>query len=238
MIPEPVGRTASKAHDMADAVYQKLTAPDRPIEPEPDKKPWLAGALSFMAPGLGQFYNRQLAKAVALFFLAVVVNVPLLLVWALISWLSDFTDPEGWPHATLAFIARLGVGVPVVLGGLWVFGIIDAWRTAAALRDGRKVVRYGFFRQTGYLAAGFVPGASYVLPEETVRPEEVTEALGTVAKKRIIARIIRRVLKRFLQLGILLLGVVPMLIGAYLDWPVLTVAGAVVVLASAVSALR
>jgi len=238
MIPEPVGRTASKAHDLADAVYQKLTAPDRPIEPEPDKKPWLAALLSLLAPGLGQFYNRQLAGAVALFFLAVVINVPLLLVWALLSWLEGYTEPDGWAHATLGFLARLGIGVPVVLGGLWLFGIVDAWRTAAALRDGRKVVRYGFFRQTGYLAAGFVPGASYVLPEETVTPAEVKEALGTVAKKRIIARILRRVLKRFLQLGILLLGVVPMLGGAYLDWPWLTVAGAVVVLVAAVTALQ
>lgn len=238
MIPENVGRTASKAHDLADAVYQKLTAPDRPIAPEPDKRPWLAALLACALPGLGQFYNRQLAKAIALFFLAVVVNVPLLLIWALLSWLDGYTDPEGGTHAALGFLARLGVGVPVVLGGLWLFGIIDAWRTAAALRDGRKVVRYGFFRQTGHMAAGFVPGASYVLPEETVTPEEVTAALGTVAKKRIIARIIRRVLKRFLQLGILLLGAVPMLFGAYLDWPWLTVAGAVVVLASAVTALQ
>ena len=38
------------------------------------KRPYLAGALSFFLPGLGQIYNGQFVKGVVVFALVVVVN--------------------------------------------------------------------------------------------------------------------------------------------------------------------
>ena len=38
------------------------------------KRPYLAGALSFFLPGLGQIYNGQFVKGLAVFALVVVVN--------------------------------------------------------------------------------------------------------------------------------------------------------------------
>ena len=40
-----LGQAAGQAHSAADRVYQRLTRPDRPLEPETHKKPWLAAAI-------------------------------------------------------------------------------------------------------------------------------------------------------------------------------------------------
>jgi hypothetical protein len=48
----------------------------------------------------------------------------------------------------------------------------------------------------------------------------------------------RRLLGRLLKLGFLVLGVSPLLLGTLVDWPVLVVAGALVVLAGLIAMLK
>lgn len=226
-----VGQTAQTAHDAADKVYQALVRPDRSVAPETDKKPWLAALWSALFAGAGQLYNRQLAKALWLMVLTYGVGGLLLVGWLLLHWLSGQTDPEGWVHATAQFFIRLGWAIPIVGGGLWLFAVIDAWRTAAALRRGELVVRYSFMKQTAYLAAGFIPVAGALTPEATCSPDEVHKKIGAVVKDHALQKIVKWFLKRVLKIGFLVLGMLPLLLGAFLDWPVLVVFGAVAVLA-------
>src|SRR5262245_14766502 len=106
-----------------DRVYQTLTRPDRPVGPQPDKKPWRAALLSAVVVGAGQLANRQLEKAVLL-FLASYGLVFLLLTGWLVYWLVNRPEP------ILEHLFRVGVGVAAAL---WLVGVIDAWRTARAL---------------------------------------------------------------------------------------------------------
>jgi TM2 domain-containing membrane protein YozV len=76
------------------------TAGVRPI-----KNPWVAAALSFLFPGLGQVYNGQIAKALVFFF-AFVGSI----------YAVTTIDPLPW-----AF------GIPFS----YLFNIVDAFRSAA-----------------------------------------------------------------------------------------------------------
>lgn len=226
-----VGQTAQSAHDAADKVYQALVRPDRCVEPETEKKPWLAAFWSVVFAGAGQFYNRQLGKALWLMVLTYGVGGFLLLGWVLLHWLGAQTDPESWVHATVQFFVRLGWAIPIVSGGLWLFAIIDAWRMAAALRRGDLVVRYSFMKQTACLAAGFIPVAGALAPEETCAPDEVHKKIGSVVKDHAVQKMVMWQLKRVLKVGFLVLGMLPLLLGAAFDWPFLVLFGALVILA-------
>ncbi|MBL8798460.1 MAG: hypothetical protein JNM56_31485 [Planctomycetia bacterium] len=226
-----VGQSAQSAHDAVDRIYQALVRPDRPVEPEIDKKPWLAAFWSVLLTGAGQFYNRQLGKALWLLLLTYGVGGVLLLSWLLLQWAGGWADPEGWVHPVVQFFVRLGWAVPVVSGGLWLFGIVDAWRTAAALRRGDLVVRYSFMKQTACLAAGFIPVAGALAPQETCAPDEVQKKVGSVVRDHAIEKLAYWMMKRTLKVGFLVLGLLPLLVGAAFDWPVLIVFGALAILA-------
>jgi len=77
----------------------------------------IALILSGVFPGLGQFYNRQLIKGVAFLVAGIVLN-----------WLLARAVPAGLlalirPEANLIVLF-------CVLLAVWLWSIIDAWRTA------------------------------------------------------------------------------------------------------------
>ena len=73
--------------------------------------------LSGVFPGLGQFYNRQPVKGV----IGLVIGLAL-------SWLAGWstpTDPRALVRPGAALLAAL-----CALLAVWLWSIIDAWRTA------------------------------------------------------------------------------------------------------------
>lgn len=86
------------------------------------KNPKLALILSAIFPGLGQIYNNQLLKGIALIALNTVVNFLLIKpLEGLISSLDSKPD-----NSTLFIVAAYTV-IGLIL---WVYAIIDAKRTA------------------------------------------------------------------------------------------------------------
>lgn len=212
---------ASKAYATADRVYQKLTRPDRPLLPEKDKKPWLAALLSLVVVGAGQLYNRQLAKAVLLFGLFFVAGGVVLLAYVILN--HFYQIGERLPELATAF--------QLIWGSLWLFAVVDAYRTAQALRAGRLVVRYGFLRQGLYAAASFLPFAGALIPKETVAPEEANRSVGAalkeVAKERVVAWLVLSVLR----VACLVVGVILLLVGLIAGNSLWITAGALAVAA-------
>ncbi|MDP3334079.1 MAG: signal peptidase I [Methylococcaceae bacterium] len=85
------------------------------------RKPWLALTMSFVLPGFGQLYNGEANKAIWLFITFAVLSIPGLVFIAL--YLSG-----GW------MLPSLLVSLAVTLS-IWLFGMIDAWRTARRKQD-------------------------------------------------------------------------------------------------------
>ena len=88
------------------------------------KSPWVAGILSGVMPGLGQFYNRQWGKGAG--FLAGMI--------ALSVWLSSAIDPQALERAAQAGTTpdNLGLIFLLLLAGLAValWSVVDAARVA------------------------------------------------------------------------------------------------------------
>jgi hypothetical protein len=88
------------------------------------RNPWLAGLLSSVLPGLGQFYNRQWGKGAA--FLVGLI--------ALTAVLSGSVDQQALEHAAEAGATpdNLGLILLLLLVGfaVAVWSIVDAARTA------------------------------------------------------------------------------------------------------------
>ena len=88
------------------------------------RNPWVAGVLSGVLPGLGQFYNRQWGKGVG--FLAGMI--------ALSVWLSSAIDPQALERAAQAGTTPDNLGLIFLLllallaVALW--SIVDAARAA------------------------------------------------------------------------------------------------------------
>jgi signal peptidase I len=80
------------------------------------RKPGIALSMSLLLPGLGQLYNGQLNKGLLLFMAFAFVSTPLMAMIAL--WL-----PAVWLLPML--LAAL-----LLTFSLFIFGLIDAWRTA------------------------------------------------------------------------------------------------------------
>jgi hypothetical protein len=179
-------------------VYQSLTRPDRPVGPDPLKRPWRAAALSAVLVGGGQLANRQLEKGVLL-FLAFYGLLFLLLTGWLIYWLV------GRPEPILVHLFRVGLAVAAAT---WLVAILDAWRTARALRDGRQVVRYSLWRQGLHLIVGKLPVIGAMVPDETVAPDEVKQTAGQAVKEAVKGKVIEWVVVRVLRYAALLLGVI------------------------------
>ncbi|MFN4258892.1 MAG: hypothetical protein ACK4RK_06310 [Gemmataceae bacterium] len=216
-----LGKAADKAHDVADQVYQNLTRPDRPLEAEIHKKPWLAALLSLVVVGSGQLYNRQLLKAVTLFISYYVLSTGLLIGY-LVYWLTEVGGERFTALLTSMWIAW---------AGLWLFAVIDAYRTAEALRAGRLLVRYGFFRQGVFGLYGMIPLAGELAPEETISPDEVNQRVGHVVQNVAIRKLWRRYVMRWLRLGGVALGVVVLAAGLMGNIPPLIIGGTLIIVA-------
>jgi len=80
--------------------------------------PVIAALMSAALPGFGQLYNGQLNRSIWLFLVFCLVSVPLVAVIALFV-----------PPALTLSILLFGVFLPL---GIWIWGIIDAWRGARA----------------------------------------------------------------------------------------------------------
>lgn len=192
----------SRARDTADRVYRAAARPDRPLGPEPHKKPWLAALISLFLVGAGQLYNRQVLKALLLavgFYLA---GGMLLTAYAAARlWTGPGERVDGLGLAALA----LGAGV-------WLFAAVDAYRTAAALRDGRLCVRYGFLKQGAFVGARLLPLVGLLAPAETVAPGQAEQPLEGAVKEAAKGAVVEYAAKKLafvlcLALGLVLLGV-------------------------------
>lgn len=83
------------------------------------RKPVVALAMSFVLPGFGQLYNGEVNRGIWLFLSFALLSVPGLAVIALYL-------PASW------MVAALASGLLLALG-IWVFGMVDAWRKAGQL---------------------------------------------------------------------------------------------------------
>jgi len=83
----------------------------------PLKNPWIAGVLSFLIPGAGQFYQGRYFKAVVYFVCIIGLYVTGM---QMADWKAVYIHrpgnaaPRGKSH-TLQFLAQAGVGLPAVL---------------------------------------------------------------------------------------------------------------------------
>src|ERR1700741_3130468 len=95
------------------------------------KKPALALVLSAIFPGLGQIYNNQIPKGIALIGLNVVIN------FLLIKPIERLMTPGGsMPDKSPLFIVTAYMAAGLVL---WIYAIIDAKRTAERINKSEIV---------------------------------------------------------------------------------------------------
>lgn len=99
------------------------------------RKPLLAAAMSLILPGFGQLYNGEVNKAIWLFLIFAFLTLPAMAFLALYL-------PAGWmmPALVISLAASLAV---------WIYGIADAWRTAAGM--------------TSYVARSWQASGAYML---------------------------------------------------------------------------
>jgi hypothetical protein len=215
-----------KLYALADRLYQKLTQGDRPVGPDTTKKPWLAALCSIVVCGGGQLYNRQLTKSIWYFLAA---SVPLALAWGVYLLLSVMVDPEAAPAWLLtatdwARLAAYLVPFPVCL--LWLFGVMDAYRTAVLLRAGQLEVRYGVKRQALHLAAGFVPVVGDYVPGATVPGgEQPRVALADLVQQEFRQRLVKRIVTRLVGFGCMFVLLLLLLTGFLVTLVILVTAG-------------
>src|ERR1035437_4845956 len=82
------------------------------------RKPWLAGLLGILTPGLGQLYNGQKLKAISFFLLIAVVPSVIFLLLAVTDW-----------SIILAFAAVM----PALIIVLYIYSILDAVMSARSI---------------------------------------------------------------------------------------------------------
>jgi hypothetical protein len=212
-------------------LYARVCQPDRDVDKDRTRSAVVAGLLSVLLPGLGQLHNRQLIRGIWWLVLTAVV----LVVWGmieLISWWPLGVESEGWRGSTGRVLDRVGIAFMVITIGLWAAGVYDAVRTAILLRTGRLFVRFSQKKQLALAAAGFVPFAGTLTPDETCTLDELNPSLANTVIQRIVQRMIARKLRRMMMLGVIALGLVPIGVGAVFSIPSVIFAGAVVVLAA------
>ena len=115
------------------------------------RKPWVAGLMSLALPGWGQLYNGEANRAIWCFLTFAVLLLPgtaLLALWV--------------PPRLMAPALVLGV-----LGalGLWIYGVIDAYRRA---RQRRLAYAAKPWQTSGLYALVFIACALLVLPSLTM----------------------------------------------------------------------
>lgn len=225
------GQAVQKTHAAADGIYQKLTRPDRPLEPDPTKKPWLAALFSLLAVGAGQLYNRQLVKAILLFLAFYVLGTVLAVVYSLLGWVLEWEGLAGWLRIVAVRLRELDNAFLIIWAGLWVFAMVDAWRTASALRSGRLFVRYGFLRQGGFALASFIPFLGMLIPSETASADDAQPSLRDVATDKVRDHVRKRFVVPLLRYSCLAVGLLLLVVGMTVDVHILYTLGALVVVA-------
>ncbi|MEK6603580.1 MAG: hypothetical protein AABY69_04155 [Nitrospirota bacterium] len=90
------------------------------------RNPWVAGLLSSVLPGLGQFYNRRWGKGIG--FLAGVLSLTVVL--------SSSIDPKALEHAAETGATPDNLGLIVLL--LLVIFAVAAWSIVDAARTAQK----------------------------------------------------------------------------------------------------
>ena len=88
----------------------------------------VAVLLSGVFPGLGQLYNREWAKGVALAVAGVVLSW--YLAQALASDLDSLAAAIERPEALAVRISAIQVGATIALLLIWLWSVVDAWRRA------------------------------------------------------------------------------------------------------------
>ena len=102
---------------------EQLDASNKSILNAP-RNPWLAALASFVLPGLGQFYNGDLNRAIWLFLTFALLAIPGLALVALYL-------PDGW------MVPALATSLLVTLT-IWIYAMLQAWRTARSLCEYQK----------------------------------------------------------------------------------------------------
>lgn len=90
------------------------------------RNPWVAGILSGIVPGLGQFYNRQWGKGAA--FIAGII--------ILFGILSSSVDPKALDQAAASGTTPGNLGLVLIL--LLVILVVAIWSIADAARMARR----------------------------------------------------------------------------------------------------
>jgi hypothetical protein len=209
--------------------YESLCRPDRPADADRDRKPVVAALLSLLIAGAGQLYNRQLFKSLVVAFVVYVICGILLITWLLLHWLLPDTG-DGWGMKIGRFFLRLGLMVPIVGGGLWLFSVLEAFRTAAQLRAGEIVVRFSFKKQLAMTAATFVPAAGLIVPSETCSAAETAGMTEAELAKHIAVTLVKNKAMSIGKIVLAVIGLAPLIAGAVIGSTGLVVAGSVVVL--------
>ena len=205
----------------ADDLYHTLTKGDRPVGADANKRPWLAALLSAVIPSAGQFSNRQFEKGILL-FLSFFGLLLLLGLGALIYWLVGREEPR------CVQLFWVGVGVA---GAVWLAGVLDAYRTASALRAGRLVVRYSWWRQLLHAVLTKVPYLGAAIPEATVKPEELQKGVKEAAAEVVQKKLASHTLSKLARIGLFGAALVLLIAGLALGWGWLVAVGGVVLAA-------
>ena len=111
------------------------TAPNRTIMVvQKQKSSGVAAILSFFWCGLGQIYNGQIAKGL----LFMILYPPIMWFGMVLSFFGAAAAGganNSSDQAAGAGAAVFGLGLLVIGGSLWVFGMVNAYRTAERLND-------------------------------------------------------------------------------------------------------
>lgn len=111
------------------------------IQPSP-RQPWIACALSLCCTGLGHLYCGRLLRGLVLFLVSLLVLPAAALV-------------AGWASSTWALVGLIVSSLGLL--GLWLFAVVDAWRTAARGQDVSQheyqhMLVYGLFAAVGVVS--------------------------------------------------------------------------------------
>ncbi len=123
-----------------------ITQNASPIRP---RKPVVAAILSFTLPGFGQLYNGELNKAIWLF-----LSFSFLIAPALIFVVLHLSPDLMLPALVIGLIATLS---------LWLYGIIQAWRSANRLTSYTPQA----WQTSGIYVAVWIVGGVILLPALT-----------------------------------------------------------------------
>jgi TM2 domain-containing membrane protein YozV len=104
--------------------------------PQPQRSPGVAAVLSFFFPGVGQIYNGQIGKGLALFFLNM-LTVPVALFFFVAVGGAVGAANQDNPAVGLAGIGFTFAVAAIFVFGYWFWNIYDAYSCAESLNRER-----------------------------------------------------------------------------------------------------